>query len=137
MFVEPSQPLVLAIEDDAAIRNVYAELLTEEGFRVVTWSAVPDDGPTGVATLAPDLVVLDLVIAQQATGWELLVALHDDPRTASIPVLVVTAAGVLARDRAAELEAWGCGVLMKPFDLDDLIGAVRTCLEPGRDRAAS
>jgi DNA-binding response OmpR family regulator len=135
--VESSPPLILAIEDDAAIRGVYTELLTEEGFRVVTWGAVPDDGPADVAGLAPALVVLDLVIAQQATGWDLLVALHDDAVTASIPILVVTAAGTFVRDRAAELEAWGCGVLMKPFDVDDLVAAVRDCLEPGRDRAAS
>jgi two-component system, OmpR family, response regulator len=135
--VESSVPLILAIEDDAAIRGVYAELLTEEGFRVVTWGAVSDDGPAEVASLAPDLVVLDLVIAQQPAGWDLLVALHNDPETGSIPVLVVTASGVLVRDRAADLEAWGCGVLMKPFDVDELVAAVRACLEPGRDRAAS
>jgi DNA-binding response OmpR family regulator len=135
--VESSVPLILAIEDDAAIRGVYAELLAEEGFRVVTWGAVSDDGPAGVASLAPDLVMLDLVIAQQPAGWNLLVALHNDPTTASIPVLIVTASGVLVRDRATELEAWGCGVLMKPFDVDELVAAVRACLEPGRDRAAS
>ena len=135
--VESSVPLILAIEDDAAIRGVYAELLTEEGFRVVTWGAVPADGPVAVASLTPDLVVLDLVIAQQPAGWDLLVALRNDPDTASIPVLVVTAAGVLVRDRAAELEAWGCGVVMKPFDVDALVDAVRACLEPGRDRAVS
>jgi DNA-binding response OmpR family regulator len=135
--VESSLPVILAIEDDAAIRGVYAELLTEEGFRVVTWGAVPDDGPAAVAVLGPDLVVLDLVIAQQPAGWNLLVALHGDPETASIPVLIVTASGTLVRDRAAELEDWGCGVLMKPFDVDDLVAAVRACLAPGRSRAAS
>jgi DNA-binding response OmpR family regulator len=135
--VESSLPLILAIEDDAAIRGVYAELLTEEGFRVVTWGGVSDDALSEVAGLAPDLVVLDLVIAQQAAGWELLVALHNDPETTTIPILVVTASGMLVRDRAVELGEWGCGVLMKPFDVDDLVAAVRACLEPGRDRAAS
>jgi DNA-binding response OmpR family regulator len=135
--VESSLPLILAIEDDAAIRGVYEELLTEEGFRVVTWGAVSDDGPAEVARLAPDLVVLDLVIAQQPAGWGLLAALHGGHETASIPILVVTAAGMLVRDRAAELDAWGCGVLMKPFDVDDLVDAVRACLAPGRDRAVS
>jgi DNA-binding response OmpR family regulator len=134
---EPSPPLILTIEDDAAIRSVYAEILTEEGYRVVTWGAVADDGPAAVARLAPDLIVLDLVIAQQAAGWDLLVALHDDPATAMIPVLVVTASGVLVRERARELEAWGCGVLTKPFDVDDLVAAVQACLEPGRGRVAS
>jgi DNA-binding response OmpR family regulator len=135
--VESSLPLILAIEDDAAIRGVYAELLTEEGFRVVTRGEVSDNALVEVAGLAPDLVVLDLVIAQQAAGWELLVALHNDPATTTIPILVVTASGMLVRERAAELEEWGCGVLMKPFDVDDLVAAVRACLEPGRDRAAS
>jgi DNA-binding response OmpR family regulator len=134
---EPSAPLVLAIEDDAAIRAVYAELLTEEGFRVVTWGSVPAEGPTAVAALAPDLVILDLVIGQQPAGWALLAALHADPTTTRIPALIVTVAGILARDHAAELDAWGCGVLLKPFDLDDFVAAVRNCLSPGRNRAAS
>ena len=137
MPVERSAPLILAIEDDAAIRAVYAELLTEEGFRVAAWEAAPAEGPAAVAALGPDLVVLDLMIGQQPAGWSLLAALHADPATADIPALIVTAAGVLAREHAAELDAWGCGVLLKPFDLDDFIAAVRNCLSPGRSRAAS
>ena len=137
MPAEPSAPLILAIEDDAAIRAVYAELLTEEGFRVVSWGAIPAEGPAAVAALAPDLVILDLVIGQQPAGWALLAALHADPATTHIPTLVVTAAGPLARDHAAELDAWGCGVLLKPFDLDEFVAAVRDCLSPGRNRAAS
>lgn len=137
MPVEPSTPLILAIEDDAAIRAVYEELLADEGFRVVTWGAVPAAGSAVVATLAPDLVILDLVIGQQPAGWTLLAALHDDPATTRIPALIVTAAGLLLRDHTAELDARGCGVLTKPFDLDDFVAAVRNCLSPGRRRAAS
>jgi DNA-binding response OmpR family regulator len=135
--VVPTGPLILAIEDDAAIRTVYTELLTEEGYRVVTWGAVPDEGCAAVATLAPDLVILDLVIGQQPAGWLLLAALYADPATTHIPALIVTAANTLVRDHATDLTTWGCGIVVKPFDLDDFLAAVHDCLEPGRRRAAS
>lgn len=135
--VEPTGPLILAIEDDAAIRTVYTELLTEEGFRVVTWGAVPDDGLASIAALAPDLVILDLLIGQQPAGWTLLAALYADPTTTRIPALIVTAANTLVRDHAADLDTWGCGIVVKPFDLDDFLAAVHDCLEPGSGRAVS
>ncbi|MEA2523499.1 MAG: hypothetical protein QOF73_726 [Thermomicrobiales bacterium] len=137
MSVESLAPLILALEDDAAIRAVYAELLADEGFRIVTWGDVPAAGTVAVARLAPDLIMLDLVIGGQAAGWTLLAALHADPDTIDIPVLVLTASATLVRERAAELDAWGCGVVMKPFDVDELIARVHECLAQGRDRAAS
>jgi DNA-binding response OmpR family regulator len=77
------------------------------------------------------------VIGQQPAGWTLLSALYADPVSTRIPALIVTAAGILARDHAAELDAWGCGVILKPFDIDEFVAAVRDCLSPGRKQAAS
>ena len=77
------------------------------------------------------------MIGQQPAGWTLLAALYTDPATTHIPALIVTAANTLIRDHAADLDRWGCGVVVKPFDLDDFLAAVRDCLEPGRGRAVS
>ncbi len=137
MPIESLAPLILAIEDDAAIRAVYTDLFADEGFRLVTWAEVPADGTAAVARLAPDLIMLDLVIGGRVAGWTMLTALHHDPETTDIPVLILTAAGTLIRERMGEIDAWGCGVLMKPFDLDELMTAVQECLTQGRDRAAS
>jgi CheY-like chemotaxis protein len=122
-------PLILVIEDDAAIRTVYTELLGDEGYRVVTWGSVQADDLAAVTALAPDLIILDLLMGGQALGWMFLNALYADPPTQDIPVLVVSAAGALAKEHMAAIETWGCGYLAKPFDLDELLAAVEKCLE--------
>jgi CheY-like chemotaxis protein len=46
----------------------------------------------------PDLIVLDLLMPD-VNGFDVVDALHDDPATASIPILVVTAKAITAEDR--------------------------------------
>lgn len=128
MSEKSSVPLILAIEDDVAIRAVYSELLEDEGYRVVTWGSVQPEDVEAVSALAPDVIILDLLMDGQAFGWMFLKALYVDPPTQDIPVLVVSAAGVLAREHMAAIEEWGCGYLAKPFDLDDLLAAIDKCL---------
>jgi CheY-like chemotaxis protein len=47
----------------------------------------------------PDLIVLDLMMPE-FNGFDVVAALHEDPKTASIPILVVTAKSVTKEDRA-------------------------------------
>jgi CheY-like chemotaxis protein len=87
----------------------------------------PTAGPAYVATLAPDLVVLDLLIDHADPGWPFLERLEADPVTAAIPILVCAGdVAVLVRvvDR---LPAWTCGALRNPFALDEFLAAVRIC----------
>lgn len=130
-------PLILAIEDDEALCAVYNALFVEEGYRCQAWSGDPAAGVAEVIRVEPDLVILDLVFRGEATGGTLLTALHDAAATAAIPILIVTAADALAKEWASTIEAWGCGLLRKPFDLDELIAAVRTCLGDDTRRIAS
>ena len=114
---------VLAVDDDRDIRDVVADALRDEGYRVET----ARDGAEAVATVErrrPALVLPDMRVAV-LDGWGFAEAYGQgpDPRA---PVVVMTAAAD-ARVRAAEVEA--AGVLAKPFALDDLRGAV------GRPRA--
>jgi len=46
----------------------------------------------------PDLIVLDLLMPD-VSGFDVVDALHEDPRTATIPILVVTAKAITAEDR--------------------------------------
>ena len=75
-----------------------------------------------------DLIILDLLMGGQALGWHFLRALYVDPTIQDIPILVVTAAGGLAREHMTAIEEWGCGYITKPFDLDDLLDAINKCL---------
>lgn len=120
-------PLVLVIEDNADLRELYCEVLVEEGFRGVPWSAPPAE-PAYVATLGPELVVLDLLIDHADSGWQFLERLKADPVTAPIQVLVC-AGDVAVLERVADrLPAWTCGALRKPFALEEFVAAVWGCL---------
>jgi CheY-like chemotaxis protein len=118
---------VLVFEDNEAMRDLYRELLAEEGYRL-TLAATPELEPTDVAALAPDLIVLDLLFGRRFRGVDLLTALKTDARTRHIPVLVCSADATLLDERRVELAAQTCGALAKPFGVEALLTAVRDCL---------
>jgi len=109
---------ILLVEDDAGIRETLAEYLACEGHDV----AVACDGAQGLARVAerrPDLVVLDLQMPV-LDGRGFVAALRADPATRSIPVLLMTGAAT-ASFAGPDVEA----VLSKPFQLDQLVSAIR------------
>jgi DNA-binding response OmpR family regulator len=124
---DPRPTLILVVDDDEALQQIYQELLEDEGYAVTVWP-YPAASTADVATLAPGLVLLDFVIDGAETGWHFLQALKADPATVDTPILVVSAADALLKRVAEQLSAWDCAVLRKPFDLDELLAAVRTCL---------
>jgi CheY-like chemotaxis protein len=118
---------VLVVDDDAAMMVLYRDVLEDEGYRVTLMDS-PDLGPTAVASLAPDLLLLDLRFEGDRTGMGLLQRLKTDAATQTIPVLVCSADHHLLEALQNQLGAWDCEMLTKPFDLDDLLTAIQTCL---------
>jgi CheY-like chemotaxis protein len=116
--VQPA-PLILLVEDDAAIRETVSECLSSEGYRV---DAV-EHGAEALARLTsgerPALVLLDLVMPVM-NGAELVARVRAEPALAALPVLLMTAAITAPREALPEVDA----TLVKPFDLDDLLAAV-------------
>jgi CheY-like chemotaxis protein len=114
---------ILVVDDDAAIREVVAEVLEEEGYQVTVASS-GQDALAAIDADEPALVVLDMRMPVM-NGWEFAEQLGERPGR-RIPLLVMTAA-VDADKRAAEIGA--AGTLSKPFDLSDLIELVQTLIE--------
>jgi CheY-like chemotaxis protein len=112
-------PLILLVEDDAAIRDAVAECLETEGYRV----QAAGDGAEALTWLArgeqPALIVLDLVMPVM-NGAELLAQVRADPALERVPTLLMTAAIVSGATPLPEADA----TLVKPFDLDQLLGAI-------------
>jgi CheY-like chemotaxis protein len=110
---------VMVVEDDFAIRETLRELLEEEGYKVVEAS----NGAEALSRLrarTPRLILLDLMMPVM-DGWEFRHELEEDPRLASIPVIVISA------DHALEEKVDSMhveGYLAKPFELDRLLAAV-------------
>jgi signal transduction histidine kinase/DNA-binding response OmpR family regulator len=79
---------ILVVEDDVPTRDVITELLRTQGYPVV----VAPDGAAArsrVAAALPELVILDLMLPQ-VSGFELLAEWRSNPRTAEVPVFVLT-----------------------------------------------
>ncbi len=79
---------VLVVEDDGATREVISELLTAQGYTIATAT----DGAQARAwmnTSLPALVILDLMLPN-VSGFELLSEWRSSPRTADLPVFVLT-----------------------------------------------
>jgi len=92
----PARP-VLVVEDDAPTREIITELLTTKGYAVVT---APDgeSARSQVAASLPELIILDLVLPK-VSGFELLAEWRADPRTAELPIFVLTSKDLSSREK--------------------------------------
>lgn len=80
---------ILLIDDDLTLSDMYRERLKMEGYNVVT---VPtgEEGLELAGQSVPNLIMLDIMMPGIG-GWETLKRLKHNPRTATIPVVIVTA----------------------------------------------
>jgi DNA-binding response OmpR family regulator len=112
----PPAPLrILVAEDDQAVARLYAAYAQSRGHEVFL---ARDGAETLVAavTQLPDLVMLDIGMPK-LDGRDVLRQLKANPRTAEIPVLVVTAFGADQNLRDLLVELGAMDVLEKPVDL--------------------
>lgn len=123
-------PKVLVVDDDADVSLLCALHLRQEGFDVLTAA----DGREAIEVCRaqrPDAVVLDFMLPD-LDGIGVLAALRDDPATAEIPVVMLTA----RTEKHDQQAAWEAGVvdyLTKPFEAGRLVAAVRAALHPDGD----
>ncbi|MEY4697780.1 MAG: hypothetical protein RIT14_2208 [Pseudomonadota bacterium] len=116
---------VLLIEDEPNIAEAIRFILSRDGCEVSTLN----DGSGAVAAvqdMAPDLVILDLMLPGQS-GLEILEALRADPQTAALPVMMLTAKGQ-GRDREAAERAGVSCFMTKPFSNADMLASVRALM---------
>ena len=81
-------PRILVIEDDRVTAQLIQSQLTSAGYQV-TLCEEPKDALDVAAHLQPSAITLDIVMKPK-NGWEVLAQLKRDPRTAQIPMIVVS-----------------------------------------------
>ncbi|MFJ4716763.1 SpoIIE family protein phosphatase [Streptomyces sp. NPDC088785] len=122
---------VLVADDNADMREYLSRLLRGAGYRVDT---VGDgrEALRAVRAQTPDLVVSDVMMPHM-DGLALVAALRDNPRTASLPVVLLSArAGEEASIEG--LQAGADDYLVKPFAAAELLARVRANVELARLR---
>lgn len=122
-----THPHVLVIDDDQSHVALYRDILTEDGYRVTAVMA-PVLKPWEITNVAPDLILLDLRFQHANGGIALLRQLKATLRTRTIPVLVCSVDHHQLAALHDQLVAWDCGILRKPFRLDELLAAIHACL---------
>jgi DNA-binding response OmpR family regulator len=112
---------ILVVDDEADILHFLELVLAERGYEVVA-AASGQQALAEARTHMPDLVLLDIMMPQM-DGWEVLRLLRVDPRTARIPVAMVSAR-TDAKDRVQGLQEGAVDYICKPFSLDELLAKV-------------
>jgi CheY-like chemotaxis protein len=120
-------PLIVAVDDDQVILDLYHEALEDEGYRIVS-CITQHDAIASVKRARPDLVILDLIFGTSIGGWEIFQILSADPSTATIPVIFSTAASRDHLEQLARLQPSPVAILHKPFHIADLVAAIEAAL---------
>ncbi|MDA7425591.1 response regulator transcription factor [Thalassococcus lentus] len=113
---------VLLIEDEPNIIEAISFILSRDGWRVDTHSN-GIDAVDIVRQKAPDVLILDVMLPGRS-GYDILRDLRDDPQTADLPVLMLTARGQ-AKDRELAERTGANQFMTKPFSNAEVLDAVR------------
>jgi CheY-like chemotaxis protein len=128
---------IAVIDDDPVFLDLMKDLLAVgEGYEVLTtphWSQSFEF----IRDAQPDLVILDLMLGRDETGWAVLELLREDPSTAVVPVILCSAAEpALRQHMPASLAHGPVETVAKPFDVDDLLQVIERLLRQDRESAA-
>jgi len=117
-----ADPQVLVVEDNEKNMKLFRDVLVATGHR--TLEATTGGQAVELATAhSPDLVLMDIQLPDIG-GVEALGRLRADTRTASLPVVALTAQA-MEGDRERFLAAGFDGYLSKPVNIADLIATVK------------
>jgi len=113
---------ILIIDDDATMTKLLTALVKMDGH---TATAVNDSTKAVeiAASVEPDLITLDLMMPG-LSGFELCELLHQDPRFAAIPIIIVSARDD-SESKARALRAGAIAYMIKPFDADEFIQKIQ------------
>jgi two-component system cell cycle response regulator DivK len=117
-----SQKTILYVEDNEYNRKIVRQLLARTSYRLS--EAV--DGEQGVATALatpPDLILMDIQLPKMS-GLDATRQLRGDPRTAAVPIIVVTSFALSGDDQKAKA-AGATAYLAKPYSPRELLAKIR------------
>ena len=129
------RPQVLVMDDAEELLGQLREALEDEGYRVLASPTVID--LDGIKRLTLDLILLDLDFAGEPQGLPILRRLRGDRAVAGVPVIVCAAAVETIRRLGPGNGGEGVGLVLKPFDLDELLQEMHALQRWRAERAQS
>ena len=124
-----SEPAVILVVDDLAQNlRLLDAVLSPRGYEVST----AESGEEALSLLAdhpPDLILLDILMPG-IDGYEVCRRIRQDPATAFLPVVMITASG--DEQKVLAIEAGADDFIAKPFDQAELLARVASLLRVKR-----
>ncbi len=117
---------ILVVDDNADLLQMIRMLLEERGGHEVILSAEGEDGLAKARANPPDLAIIDVMMPGM-NGYEVCRQLRQNPATARIPIIILTARGQPV-DREAALAAGADEYIAKPVTMAELLERVNRLL---------
>lgn len=122
---------ILIVDDEPDILELISYNLKKEGFHIST-ALDGEEALQKVRAGHLDLIVLDLMLPG-IHGMELCRILRNNPKTAHVPIIMLTARGEES-DKVHGLESGADDYMTKPFSPKELIARVKAVLRRSRER---
>ncbi len=129
-MADPMAEKILIIEDESRTRDLFLKCLTFEGFFAVG----AESGTAGITfaqIYQPSLIVCDIMMPDM-DGYEVLRSLRQNPKTAIIPFIFLTAKVTMA-DLRQGMNLGADDYLTKPCTVDQFLEAIATRLKRQQD----
>jgi len=115
---------ILVVDDEKSVLNLLKTVLKGEGYEVITSTS----GKEALVAIRKepdtDIILLDILMPG-LDGFEVLRTLKDDPATADICVIMLTAVGEV-QDKVKAFSAGASDYLVKPFEAAELLARIET-----------
>lgn len=123
---------ILAVDDDAEVRDLMERFLSRQGFYIHT-AASADEGIEMALKIQPDMIITDIMMPVK-DGISFIKEAKASPELANIPIIVLTIAG----ERETCMSLGVSGYLNKPLDWNVLLDIIRqTCRRVHMQKKAS
>ena len=120
-----NQTLIYAVDDETSIREVYRYALISAGFTPECFSC-GEDLFIAIEKSLPRLIILDIMLDGE-DGYEILSRLKANPKTANVPVIMVSAK-TTEIDKVRGLDLGADDYISKPFGVLELIARIKAKL---------
>ena len=120
-----NQTLIYAVDDETSIREVYRYALISAGFTPECFSC-GEELFIAIEKSLPKLIILDIMLDGE-DGYEILSRLKASPKTANVPVIMVSAK-TTEIDKVRGLDLGADDYISKPFGVLELIARIKAKL---------
>jgi two-component system phosphate regulon response regulator PhoB len=119
---------ILIVDDEPYILRILSFKLRRAGYSTLE-AVSAEQARDLLSEHTVDLMLLDVALATPTTGFELAEQLRQDPRTAGLPIVMLTARD-LASDVLRGRQVGALGYVTKPFSIDEVLDRVQSILDP-------